>query len=306
MSNHKEAVDANREKFNSSFAVKYEAKESQQLLALLFAKFILEYDFAHPTTRKPPQDTEEPLGDPTRPFNGFTRDNTLPDPATYLEEYPDTIFRPGMKLLDFACGTGMVTELFVPYVKGGELVGMDISSGWLERFNERAQEMHDPVMKSYVYDVLDETKQEELKQFEEQFDAIICTIAYHHMHNYELVTKKLATFLKHGGWLFIVDFYNEDVETPNVAPSNAVQHMGGLKIDSLNNTLANVAGLDKVSSAREFKTWVWQPEHFITSHLNQRAIDKLNNGELSTRETPEGEVEYLVETSLIYAVGQRK
>ncbi|RCK64301.1 hypothetical protein Cantr_00091 [Candida viswanathii] len=306
MSNHKEAIDANLAIFNKEFAVKYDGKESQQTLALLFAKFILEYDFAHPMTRKTPQETEKSIGDPTKPFNGFTKENALPDPKTYLQDFPDSIFKPGTKVLDFACGTGMVTEYFAPYVKGGELVGMDISSVWLERFNERAKKFDDPVMKSYVYDVLDETKQEELKQFEGQFDAVICTIAYHHIHNYEQVTKKLATFLRPGGWLFIVDFYNEDVEKQGVAVSKAVQHMGGLKIDSLNNTLGNIAGLVNVSSAREFKTWVWQPELFISTHLNQETIDKLNNGELPKRTAPDGDVEYLIESSLIYAVGQRK
>lgn len=305
MSNHKETVDANLAIFNSEFAIKYDNKESQQTLALLFAKFLLEYNFKNPTTRKTLEETEKPLGDPTKPLNGFTRENILPDPETYLQKYPDTIFKPGMKLLDFACGTGMVTELFAPYVKGGELIGMDISSVWLERFNERSKQFSDPIMKSFVYDVLDESKQEELKQFEGEFDGIICTIAYHHIFNYEQVTKKLATFLKPKGWLFIVDFYNEDVEKPGVNVSKAVQHMGGLKVDKLNHTLSDIAGLSNVSSAREFKTWIWQPELFISTHLNQATIDKLNNGELQKRTVADGDVEYLVESSLIYAVGQR-
>lgn len=307
MSNHKEAIDANLAIFNSEFAIKYDNKESQQILALLFAKFLLEYNFTTPTIRKSPQETEKSLGDPTKPHNGITKENILPNPTTYLQDYPDSIFKPGIKLLDFACGTGMVTELFAPYIKGGELIGMDISSVWLERFNERAKQFNDPIMKSFIYDILDDSKQEELKKnFENQFDVIICTIAYHHIHNYEQVTKKLATFLKNKGWLFIVDFYNEDVEKPGVNNSKAVQHMGGLKIDKLNHTLGDIAGLENVSSAREFKTWIWQPELFINTHLNQDTIDKLKNGELQQRLVDDGDIEYLIESSLIYAVGQRK
>ncbi|EMG50464.1 SPBC1347.09 Uncharacterized methyltransferase C1347.09 [Candida maltosa Xu316] len=308
---HKKAVAANLAVFNSEFAIKYDGKESQQTLALLFVKHLLEYNFTNPTSRKSPSETSTPIGDASKPHSGFTVDSSLPDPKTYLEKHPSSIFKPGMKLLDFACGTGIVSELFVPYIQGGELIGMDISKLFLERFNQRAEKItaeNDLVMKSYEYDVLDEDKQDELKQFEGEFDAIVCTIAYHHIANYEQVTKKLASFLKSGGYLFIVDFYNEDVEEVSVGGgvSEAVLHMGGLKIDKLNHTLGDYAGLVNVSSAREFMVSIWQPESFISTHSRQVVIDKLKNGELPKRTAPDGDVEYLIDTSLIYAVGQKK
>ncbi|KAI5948959.1 hypothetical protein KGF57_005022 [Candida theae] len=330
---HQQAIAENKRAFDEAFAEKYEKRDSQILLSYLFVKHILEFDLSVPVKRKSLDESEPLLGDGHLPFNGFTRENTLPDPATYLTKFPNSIFRPGMKMLDFACGTGMVTELFVPYLIGGdasgdngtksEIVGIDIGPVFLKYFNDRAAKLnndHQLSMKSYEYDVLDPEIEPELAQFNNHFDFIFSTISYHHIHNYEQVTTKLADFLKPGGWMFIVDFYNEDVEQidddddddDDDARANAhdrdvshgVQHMGGLKINKLNRTLGDLAGLVNVSSAREFRTTLWQPRSFILNHSKQSMVDKMNAGELESRDL-DGEVNYLIETSLIYAIGQK-
>lgn len=316
---HQDAVQANKDSFNEDFARKYEQRESQRILSLLFLKHILEMEVSTaPIERKSEQESAKILGDASLPLNGFTKENTLPNPKTYLTNYPNTIFRPGMKLLDFACGTGMVTELFVPYLTGhagekSEIVGIDIGPTFLKYFNERAEKYSNEniSMRSYEYDILDSSISKELNKFDSVFDAIVCTISYHHIHNYEQVTKKLATFLKPGGWLFIIDFYNEDVENSGGSKeagngsAKAVQHMGGLKKDKLNHTLGDISGLKNVSSAREFRTQIYQPKEFIVNHCPEEITKRLERGELKERKGLEGEVDYLVEVSLIYAIGQK-
>lgn len=103
---HKHAVELNRQAFDEVLARKYDKKETQILMAYLFAKHILEFDLGVPVKRRSLEESEPLLGDAHLPFSGFSREETLPDPGTYLEKYPKTIFRPGMKLLNFACGTG--------------------------------------------------------------------------------------------------------------------------------------------------------------------------------------------------------
>ncbi|CAK9439162.1 uncharacterized protein LODBEIA_P33860 [Lodderomyces beijingensis] len=317
---HEEAIKANIASFDEEFAKKYEQRESQQLLAILFVKYLLELNVHDkPVKRKTPEESSVIVGNPDKFNGGFSIESSLPDPKTYLKEYPHAIFRPGMKLLDFACGTGMVTELFVPYLTAqgqqSEIVGIDIGAAFLQYFNNRATKINSSSeidMRSYQYDILDAELQPQLsEQFESHFDAIVCTLSYHHIHNYEQVTKKLATFLRPGGWLFIVDFYNEDVERVGADPSNpavlshAVQHMGGLKVDKLNHTLANISELTNVSSAREFRAWIWQPASFIESHCTGEITGKLSRGELRQRQGVDSEIEYLVDVSLIYAIGQK-
>ncbi|KAI5969781.1 hypothetical protein CANMA_001155 [Candida margitis] len=323
---HQQAIAENKSAFDDAFAKKYEKRESQILLSYLFVKHLLEFDLSLPVKRKNLAESDPLLGDAHLPLNGFTRENTLPDSKTYLDKYPKSIFRPGMKLLDFACGTGMVTELFVPYLTSdskksdtevkSEIVGIDIGPTFLKYFNERAAKSSSDKlsMKSYEYDVLDPKLQPELTKFNNHFDVIFSTISYHHIHNYQQVTKKLAEFLRPGGWMFIIDFYNEDVEEINESStshnnnnrsiSHGVQHMGGLKIDKLNHTLANMAGLINVSSAREFRTYLCQPKEFILNHSKQSMVDKMTNGELEVKEV-DGELNFLIETSLIYAIGQK-
>ncbi|KAI5952903.1 hypothetical protein KGF54_003770 [Candida jiufengensis] len=311
---HKDAIAANKSLFNDEFAAKYEKRESHISLSYLFAKYLLEFDPTKP--RKTDEESSKLIGDPYKCCNGLTKENTLPNPSTYSKDFSQGLFKPGMKLLDFACGTGMVTELFVPYLKESgkksEIVGIDIGPAFLSYFNKRAQNFSDDEVsiKSYEYDILDSNLKTELKEkFENQFDVIICTISYHHIHNYEKVTEKLSTFLKQNGWLFIVDFYNEDVEKiefskTDIKMSDAVQHMGGLKKSSLNKVLNNLSGLKNVSSAREFRTTLWQPANFIENHCDDEQVNKLKEGKLESKDI-DGEMNYLIEVSLIYAVGQK-
>lgn len=315
---HQQAIVENKRAFDEAFAQVYEKRDSQVLLSYLFAKHMLEFDLCVPVKRKSLEESEPLLGDARLPLNGFTKKDILPDPSTYSDKYPKSIFRPGMKLLDFACGTGMVTELFVPYLTGSgdeprsEIAGIDIGSTFLKYFNERAAKFsNDKVsMKSFEYDVLDPNLQSELTKFNNYFDVVFSTISYHHIHNYQEVTKKIAEFLKPGGWMFIIDFYNEDVEqidslsNKNRDIAHGVQHMGGLKIDKLNHTLGDLAGLINVSSAREFRTSLWQPREFVLNHSKQSMVDSMNAGELEEKEI-DGQMNYLIETSLIYAVGQK-
>lgn len=57
-------------------------------MAYLFAKHILEFDLGVPVKRRSLEESEPLLGDAHLPFSGFSREETLPDPGTYLEKYP--------------------------------------------------------------------------------------------------------------------------------------------------------------------------------------------------------------------------
>ncbi|KAK6459589.1 methyltransferase [Scheffersomyces xylosifermentans] len=307
---HKEAIAANLKAFTADFATKYDKLDAINALSMLAAKSMLEFDPSKP--RKTKKESEPVRGDPSKPFSGFTVENTLPDPSTFAEKFPHSAFKPGMKLMDFACGTGLVTMKLAPYLqKKGvltEVVGVDINKDFLARFNSKAQDVvsDELSIKSHVYDILDPEVQSELdEKFGAKFDVIICTYSYHHLDSYRDVTKKLASFLRPGGWIYIVDFYNEDLEKnwQTADPGSSVRHMGGLKVDVLNDTLTNFCGLTNASSAREGRAKLWQPKVFIESHTTQDTIDKLARDELPSKD--DGEV-YLIDNSYIMAVAQAK
>lgn len=298
---HKEAIAANQAMLKAD---EYEATESVEIRSILLTKQLIEQDFSIPIIRKTVEESNIVYGDPKLPNCGFSKQD-LPDPKTFAEKYPNSILKPGMKLLDFACGTGIISQLYLPYIgPQGEVVGMDINDDFLNKFNQRAQNYDN--MKCYNYDILDPELTQELNdKFANQFDAIVCTLSYHHIDNYEKVTKRLVDFLKPQGWLVIVDFYNEDVENVSCQQSAAVRHMGGLKIDNLERIFKNVANLNHVSAAREFKYQSWElGDLFINTHCPQSIIDAMNDGTLPSKKENENNV-YLIEQSIIMAIGQK-
>ncbi|CUM51336.1 uncharacterized protein AC631_02229 [Debaryomyces fabryi] len=311
---HKLAIEANIKVFDSKMADEYDNREAIHFLSIFFAKSLLEFDMTRP--RKTLEESSKIIGDPEKLYNGVSPDKSLPDPHTFKTQFPNSAFKPGMKLMDFACGTGILTQHFARYLatdsgQKSEIVGIDINPAFLAKFKEKANQINAKyngvAMTSYLCDILDPTAKEVVSQFEDSMDLIVCTISYHHIDNYEKVTQKLASFLRPGGWLYIVDFYNEDVETSSStkSASHAVRHMGGLKVDALNRTLGEYSNLTNVSSAREARVYLWQEQAFIEHHLPEEINKKLKDNQLRSK-ISNGTTVYLVETSLILAIGQKK
>lgn len=229
------------------------------------------------------EQSERLIGDRHQSLLGFTKENTLPAVAIFAQDYPNSAFKPGSNVIDFACGTGLVTENLAPYIaKGGNIIGLDISKEFLQKFDEKGKatgEHYDVSMKSQVVDILQ--PEADISKYVGWSDAIVCTMAYHHLHNYEEIMARLVTFLKPGGWLYISDFYNKDVENAVAAtPSDpAISHMGSLKIESLNKTLSD-GGLVNVSTAREVRLNIWQMAKFLSSHLPRTVVDRLHENKL--------------------------
>lgn len=302
---HQQAVEANLRVFDQGFADLYDKRDSVKLISVASTKILIEFDTSNPTNRKSPEESAQVIQLSDDP-------GTLVDPKTLHKQFPHSVFKPGIKLMDFACGTGIVTEKLYPFLKGDSettVVGVDINQILLNSFDSKATEYQSDIhIESYVCDVL-EIEPELKSKFELSFDVIICTMSYHHIENYREITKRISSFLKKGGWLFIIDFYNEDVETEESDHTSteqndsAVRHMGGLKISSLNETL-QYSGLSKVSSAREIIIPIWQPRSFVENHSTQKTIDDLNEGLLPSRDGLAGKKEYLIQTSIILAVGQ--
>lgn len=290
-SSHKDAINENLQSFNEKVANEYDKRPSTQVLCLIFAKILLEYD--PNTPRKSPEQSDQMFGNSDLDNNGLTIENTLPQQSI--------LFKEGVRVLDFACGTGIVTEKLLPYIKGGEVTGIDINDYFLDIFNTRMKS-HNANFKSANIDILH--PQENIDSYTGYFDLIVCSISYHHLDDYESVTKKLATFLRPGGYLFIIDFYNSDVES-KATNSGAVRHMGGLKISALEQTFSN-SGLCDISVAREIKTPIWQQDHFILNHCDEETIKNFRNQKLPSMTDKNGNKLYLINSEIVMAVGRAR
>ncbi|KAG8923938.1 hypothetical protein FRC01_012148 [Tulasnella sp. 417] len=108
-------------------------------------------------------------------------------------------------LLEFACGTGVVSRRLATYCL--DVTGVDISENMIKLYNKFAEETpNKDKMKGYVFDLINSTQSDEEDKLKGMlFDVIVCAQAYHHFEDVVDATKKLAIYLKPSGSLFIVD-----------------------------------------------------------------------------------------------------
>lgn len=128
--------------------------------------------------------------------------------SLFLKAYP--FDEDSTAILDFACGTGLISQHLTPHAKS--IVGVDISPGMVRRYNQRVEQQGlEPedmraVCVGVEADLKDEGNSEgDLTDFEDQFDVVVCAASYHHFPSIEDTTRQLASVLKAGGTLMVAD-----------------------------------------------------------------------------------------------------
>ncbi|KAJ3514361.1 hypothetical protein NMY22_g14758 [Coprinellus aureogranulatus] len=114
-------------------------------------------------------------------------------------------------VLEFACGPGVVCREILPYVK--EIVGIDISTGAVERCNQRFKEEG---VNETCFAIAANIMTEKNVLSGRKFDLVYCASAYHHFENPEEITRLLKNFLKPDGTLIIIDNYAKGGEEEEI------------------------------------------------------------------------------------------
>ncbi|KZT74040.1 S-adenosyl-L-methionine-dependent methyltransferase [Daedalea quercina L-15889] len=158
------------------------------------------------------------------------------------QRYPDLFDEDTTTLMDYACGTGLISRELCPYVKS--IVGVDISQGMIDQFNLRVsnQGLAPEEMRAVCVDL----KQENHELHGTKFDVIVCSMAYHHFPSIEDVTRLLASFLQAGGSLLVADIYRDTLQT-DIFP-----HEHGAHVHE--HIVAHQRGFDEGDMRRTFKT----------------------------------------------------
>jgi len=107
-----------------------------------------------------------------------------------------------MDVLDYGCGTGLISMRFQPLVKS--VTGVDSSTGMLEVFEEK-------IRKSGVQNV--STQWADLEDggtVEGKFNLVVSSMTFHHVSKNLLVLKRIYDLLLPGGTLGIADLDKED------------------------------------------------------------------------------------------------
>ncbi|CAL3962259.1 unnamed protein product [Diplocarpon coronariae] len=114
-----------------------------------------------------------------------------------------------VRLLDYACGTGLVSRALAPYIT--QSIGVDLTEGMVNEYNTSARNQGIPESEMYaVQGNLIDAAVPDPPEFagEEFFDFDIAAVGlgFHHFDDPALAAKRLAQRLKKGGVLMIVDF----------------------------------------------------------------------------------------------------
>lgn len=123
-------------------------------------------------------------------------------------------------VLDFGCGTGLVSFFFYPFVK--KLEGVDSSAGMVEQFNKKAREQNFSNAGARVMDI----DHEELPP--DQYDIIVSSMVFHHIESPKDLLPKLYHSLRKGGVLAMADLDQED-GTFHPPEAEGVRHHGFLR-----------------------------------------------------------------------------
>ena len=120
-----------------------------------------------------------------------------------------------LKMMDFGCGTGLLSENFIDY--SSEFLGVDTSSGMLEVFNQKFK--NNPNVHSKNINL-------EVENFKGNYDLIISSMAFHHLSTPERVLKKMKEMLNEDGKIAIVDLDKEDGTFHPDNEGMGVKHFG--------------------------------------------------------------------------------
>ncbi|KAG0636333.1 S-adenosyl-L-methionine-dependent methyltransferase [Tuber brumale] len=133
------------------------------------------------------------------------------------------------RVLDYACGTGLISRIIAPYTK--QIIGMDISERMVEKFNEKVKNQGIPKeeMRAVVADLCADELDPSLSDPEyHNFDVIVCGFAFHHFSNVQLATKRLVERLKpNTGVLLVIDFKSHPPHPDHITNHGGHAHHGG-------------------------------------------------------------------------------
>lgn len=115
----------------------------------------------------------------------------------------DTVkITPGMDILDFGCGTGLLTLQFPPLARS--VTGIDSSKGMLAVLEEKIREQG---LKNVTARCIDVEKGE---LPDGTYDLIVSSMTFHHIRDVQPVLAILSSLLKPAGTLAIADLDSDN------------------------------------------------------------------------------------------------
>ncbi|KAI0699194.1 S-adenosyl-L-methionine-dependent methyltransferase [Cerioporus squamosus] len=133
--------------------------------------------------------------------DAHSRERAIRQVNALRKAWPELFDEDSTVAMDYACGTGLVSQQLCQYVKS--VVGVDISQASVDLYNSQAS--NQGLALEEMRAVCAELKGEPGELDGLKFDIIVCCASYHHFPSIDDTTRILASFLKPGGSLLVAD-----------------------------------------------------------------------------------------------------
>ncbi|CAJ0554565.1 Ff.00g130780.m01.CDS01 [Fusarium sp. VM40] len=131
-----------------------------------------------------------------------------------------------LSLLDYACGTGLVTFALLPWFS--KIRGIDIADANVQRYNQLAldQDVSPDVVRAIQGDVRSPDSEMSTEDFS-GFHAVVISMALHHIDDPKTLLSHLYQQLRPGGHLLVVDWTPEHYGIEGSVANHAAVHTTG-------------------------------------------------------------------------------
>ncbi len=111
-------------------------------------------------------------------------------------------FAPEMDVMDFGCGTGLISLRFQPLVRS--ITGVDSSPGMLEVFRQKAAQARWDNVRGVLADL------EQGEPLTGSYDVVLSSMTLHHIQDLKALLEQFYSIIKFGGSLCIADLDQEE------------------------------------------------------------------------------------------------
>ncbi|KAH7251327.1 S-adenosyl-L-methionine-dependent methyltransferase [Fusarium tricinctum] len=139
----------------------------------------------------------------------------------------ETSLKTKLSLLDYACGTGLITFALLPWFS--KIRGIDISDANVQRYNQlaRDQGVSPDVVRAIQGDIRSPDSEMSTEDFS-GFNAIVISMALHHIDDPKSLLSHLYGRLRPGGHLLVVDWTPEHYGIEGSVANHAAVHTTGV------------------------------------------------------------------------------
>ena len=313
------AAMLNKKHFDNEKHAHHYDNEGSLEMGRVVVKHILAY--THPALRQLPGHNGVSIGADGEPLTAES------DSESEEEDEDVNAFWKHARVLDFAAGTGIVSQNLLPHIDA--IVGVDISTEMIKLYNQKRdnQGISASIMAGYVADLFEprEAWQEAVQRaLAPGFDAAVCSLAYHHIDDTDWASRMLYSTLRPGGWLFVADLLQDTPDDHGAQKpvsshghehghgNGVVPHLGGFTPAELKASFTK-AGFVNVSGESVFTVKLWIDDEGLKRFRGyyERGDIISNTGRKDVpvfetcKDTSTGVTKYLIKSKMLLAAGQK-